>query len=135
MTSTSRMSVGASIMRRKRAHCGGDALGKTLFLRSRRLASFLDHRPRLVDKRSCEGGRLMKSTICIISVYRPDLMEEAIQSLGTAGNVQVIMDRRMGERRRIPRTASNGARGDRRHLDIEERLRTQGFAIVPRDED
>jgi hypothetical protein len=77
----------------------------------------------------------MKSAICIISVYRPDLMDEARQSLGAADGVQIIMDRRVGERRRAERAqAEETRRGDRRKRDIEERLRTQGFAIVPTED-
>jgi hypothetical protein len=76
----------------------------------------------------------LTSVLCIISVYRPDLMERAIHALGVVGNVQVIMDRRIGERRAPARSNSDETRlKDRRRRNIEERLRTQGFAIVSAD--
>jgi len=76
----------------------------------------------------------VKSTLCIISAYRPDLMDHAVRAFGAVGNVKVVMDRRLGERRRseVPSSAESRSR-DRRHRDIEERLRIQGFAIVPSD--
>jgi len=76
----------------------------------------------------------MASTLCIVSVYRPDLMTQAVERLSAAGNVKVIMDRRVGERRQPERAQSEESRRtDRRRRNIEERLRTQGFAIVPAD--
>jgi hypothetical protein len=76
----------------------------------------------------------MASTLCIVSVYRPHLMVGAPESLGVTGDVKVIMDRRVGERRLPERAQSEESRrNDRRRRNIEEQLRTQGFAIVPVD--
>lgn len=79
-----------------------------------------------------KGRPTLKSTLCIISAYRPDLMDHAVRAFGAVGNVQVVMDRRLGERRRSEVPSSRESRSrDRRQRDIDERLRTQGFAIVP----
>lgn len=49
------------------------------------------------------------SAWCVISVYRPDLLEEAKRQLRGHDNVEVVLDRRVGERRRPERV---GARRD-----------------------
>jgi len=69
---------------------------------------------------------------CIISVYRPHLLDDAKKRF--AGyDVEVVMDRRVGERRQPERAQSKESRArDRRTYHIDELLRTQGFAIVPR---
>ncbi len=47
-------------------------------------------------------------------------------------NVQVIVDRRVGERRRPERAESEESRvRERRRYQVDEQLRTQGFALVP----
>jgi hypothetical protein len=70
---------------------------------------------------------------CIISVYRPHLLAPAMRSVGEAAGVRVVMDRRVGERRRPERAESDASRlRERRGYRIDEQLRTQGFAIVPR---
>jgi len=59
-------------------------------------------------------------------------MDHAVRAFGAVGNIQVVMDRRLGERRRSEVPSSKESRSrDRRQRDIDERLRTQGFAIVP----
>jgi hypothetical protein len=68
----------------------------------------------------------MAHRICIVSTYRPDLFDEARQALSLGQNIEVIMDRRIGERRASVRDTS----GDRRRRSIEDELRTQGYAIV-----
>jgi hypothetical protein len=76
----------------------------------------------------------LSSVLCIISVYRPDLLERAVHALGTVPDVEVIMDRRVGERRASVRANSEETRlKDRRRRNVEERLLAQGFAIVPAD--
>jgi hypothetical protein len=68
---------------------------------------------------------------CVISVYRPHLLEPATR--GASGGVRVVMDRRVGERRRPERAESDASRlRERRGSRIDEQLRTQGFAIVSR---
>ena len=70
---------------------------------------------------------------CIISVYRPDLLPQARERLRGHDNVEVVLDRRVGERRRPERVAAEASRGrDRRGREVDEELRQQGFAIVPR---
>ena len=58
--------------------------------------------------------------------YRPDIYDEARHALSLGQNIEVIVDRRIGERRSAPREDSR----DRRCCSIEDELRTQGFAIV-----
>jgi hypothetical protein len=74
----------------------------------------------------------MKPVLCIISVYRPHLINEVIHAVGGIGrNLQVVMDRRHGERRSPERASSAESRAhDRRQRNVEEELRTQGYAIV-----
>ncbi|PYQ00022.1 MAG: hypothetical protein DMF83_29200 [Acidobacteria bacterium] len=71
--------------------------------------------------------------LCIISAYRPDLVPRATRVFGAIANVQVIVDRRVGERRRPERAESEESRvRERRRYQADEQLRTQGFALVPR---
>jgi len=78
----------------------------------------------------------MNPRLCIISVYRPDLMAEACDALGVVGNVEVIMDRRVGERRAPERAGSDESRlRDRRRLSVDEEFRAEGFVVVQRNED
>jgi hypothetical protein len=72
---------------------------------------------------------------CIISVYRPELLGEARKRLGELNNVEIIVDRRVGERRRPERAESAESRGRdrRRRYHVDEQLRRNGFVIVPRD--
>ena len=73
----------------------------------------------------------MKPVLCIISVYRPELVDELVHSLGIGQGVQVVMDRRRGERRQTVRAASAASRdNDRRQRSIDDELRTEGFAVV-----
>jgi hypothetical protein len=69
----------------------------------------------------------MPPRLCIVSVYRPDVLEEAVNALSLGQNIAVIVDRRVGERRAASRDWS--AR-ERRWYDIEEELRTVGYALV-----
>jgi hypothetical protein len=70
--------------------------------------------------------------LCIVSVYRPDLLREVAHMIGTAGvPMAVVLDRRHGERRSPERVDRLGpaARG-RRRLDIDGELQREGFAII-----
>jgi hypothetical protein len=70
---------------------------------------------------------------CIISVYQPQLLVPAMRGVGEGAGVRVVIDRRVGERRRPERAESDESRlRERRGYRIDEQLRTQGFAIVPR---
>jgi hypothetical protein len=71
---------------------------------------------------------------CIISVYRPHLLGPATRAAARGSGVRVIVDRRVGERRRPERAESDASRlRERRGYRIDEPLRTRGFAIVPRN--
>jgi len=67
-------------------------------------------------------------TWCIISAYRPDLVAPAQHALRTHADIEVVTDRRIGERRRPER------RLERRRHDIDEILRAYGYAIIARAE-
>jgi len=68
----------------------------------------------------------MAHRICIVSAYRPDIFDDARHGLSFGQNIDVIVDRRVGERR----VAARDTNGDRRRRSIEDELRTQGYAIV-----
>jgi hypothetical protein len=69
----------------------------------------------------------MPPRLCIVSVYRPDVFEEAVNALSLGQNIEVILDRRVGER---PAASGDGSASERRWYDIEEELRTVGYAFV-----
>ena len=70
----------------------------------------------------------MTPRLCIVSVYRPDLFDVARNALSLSQNIEIIMDRRIGERRAPGRAHS--ARERRQH-HIDEELRIEGLAFVP----
>jgi len=72
----------------------------------------------------------MGHRICIVSAYRPDLYDDARHGLSFGQNIEVIVDRRVGERR-PPERSSDG--NDRRRRNIDDELRTEGFAIVEQE--
>jgi hypothetical protein len=75
-----------------------------------------------------------KKKLCIISVYRPDLLDEAVQHVGVSQDTAVFVDRRVGERRRPERVKAEAYRGkDRRRRNIDETLRADGIAVVQTD--
>ena len=65
--------------------------------------------------------------VCIVSAYRPDVYDDARHALSLGQNIEVMMDRRVGERRRPTRVGSGAERRLRR---LEEELRTEGYVIV-----
>jgi len=68
----------------------------------------------------------MAYRVCIVSAYRPDVFDEARHALSFGQNIEVMVDRRIGERRFASRENSS----DRRRLSIDDELRTEGYAIV-----
>ena len=68
----------------------------------------------------------MPRRICIVSAYRPDVYDDARHALSFGQNIEVIVDRRIGERRASPRDSA----AERRQRSIEDELRTHGYAIV-----
>ena len=73
----------------------------------------------------------MTPSLFIVSVYRPDLHDAALAAVGLARDVEVVLDRRVGERRGPGRPAQDDAHlNDRRRLWIDEQLRTDGWALV-----
>jgi hypothetical protein len=73
----------------------------------------------------------MTPALFIVSVYRPDLYEAALGAVGAAQDIEVVLDRRVGERRGPARQAdASSSENERRRMAIEEQLRTQGWALV-----
>lgn len=73
----------------------------------------------------------MMPSLFIVSVYRPDLYDAALEAVGLARDVEVVLDRRVGERRGPGRPGSDeGDLSERRRLQIDEQLRTDGWALV-----
>jgi hypothetical protein len=71
------------------------------------------------------------TSLFIVSVYRPDLYDAALAAVGLARDVEVVLDRRVGERRRPERPAQDDADlNDRRRLWVDEQLRIDGWALV-----
>jgi hypothetical protein len=84
---------------------------------------------------ACGYIRIAESTdavpgLLIVSVYRPDVYEDALRSIGVARDLLIVLDRRVGDRRQHVRTTKPSRRLDRRRIDIAEQLRTSGWAYV-----
>ena len=77
----------------------------------------------------------MRRELFIVARERADLYRYLSQTFADAENVEVIWDRRGGERRRV----SNGARSERRRRDrrtrinVDEELRTVGYSFLALD--
>lgn len=77
---------------------------------------------------------MASSSLFIVSVYRPDLYEAALAAVGVARDVEVVLDRRIGERRRPERPRQEDADlNDRRRMMIDEQLRLDGCVLVSAD--
>ena len=76
--------------------------------------------------------------LLIVARNRAHLYDELKQAYSGNESVQVIVDRRVpGERRQIPPqrgTVAERRRADRRRRDVEEQLKTIGWALVLMDE-
>ena len=75
----------------------------------------------------------MPREIFIVARDRPDLYRYLSQTFSDAENVQVIWDRRAGERRAAPVTAHapERRRGERRRrAAVEQELRNVGYAFI-----
>ena len=76
----------------------------------------------------------MTPSLFIVSVYRPDLYNAALAAVGLARDVEVVLDRRVGERRGEERQARQDVDvKERRRLAIDEQLRTDGCALITAD--
>jgi hypothetical protein len=77
----------------------------------------------------------MRRELFIVARERADLYRYLSQTFADAENVEVIWDRRGGERRRV----SNGTRSERRRRDrrtrvnVDEELRTVGYSFLALD--
>ena len=69
--------------------------------------------------------------LLIISVYRPDIFEHALRSIGVARDLIIVLDRRVVERRlRVRQIGETAISVERRRIDIDDQLRTSGWAFV-----
>jgi hypothetical protein len=77
----------------------------------------------------------MRRELFIVARDRADLYRYLSQTFADADNVEVIWDRRSGERRRM----ENGANQERRRRDrrlrptVDDELRTVGYAFLALD--
>ena len=76
----------------------------------------------------------MSAHLFIVAWNRPDLWDYWKRWFSGVENVEVILDRRRGERRQAPRAFEPERRGAERRCreDIDDELRNAGFAIVTR---
>ena len=76
----------------------------------------------------------MNAHLFIVAWNRPDLWDYWKRWFAGVENVEVILDRRRGERRQAPRAVEPERRQMERRSrqDIGDELRTVGFAIVTR---
>lgn len=77
----------------------------------------------------------MARLLFIVSVYRPDVYQYAAEAFrGVTESVEVVLDRRAGERR-LPGPGETEPdrrqRSDRREQSIDDRLQSVGWAVVP----
>ena len=73
----------------------------------------------------------MAQLVFIVSRHRPKLHEYLQQEFAGNADVAVIVDRRLGERRlREIEHGSERRQIDRRQDEVDERLRSMGWAIV-----
>lgn len=92
------------------------------------LTSFLDEQRR-------RAPRSTTKQLLVVARDRQKLYEYARRAFAGNPSVEVVLDRRRGERRKADRPgASDRRRGDRRlMLEVEDHLRTTGWAIVRLD--
>ena len=76
----------------------------------------------------------MTAHLFIVAWNRPDLWDYWKRWFSGVENVEVILDRRRGERRRAAQAFEPERRGTERRCreDIDDELRNGGFAIVTR---
>ena len=76
----------------------------------------------------------MSAHLFIVAWNRPDLWDYWKRWFSGVENVEVILDRRRGERRQAPRAFEPERRGAERRCreDIDDEIRTARFAIVTR---
>jgi hypothetical protein len=77
----------------------------------------------------------MAQLVFIVSRHRPKLRDYLRREFAGNAEVTVIVDRRLGERRLDGESRSpDRRRASRRQEQIDERLRSMGWAIVWRDD-
>jgi len=89
----------------------------------------------LTTARRARYAHIMAQLVFIVARQRPKLHEYLQQEFAGNDEVAVIADRRLGERRL--RELAHGPerrQADRRQAEVDERLRSMGWAIVWRSE-
>ena len=76
----------------------------------------------------------MARKLYIVSVYRPELLDGLLLHLGMSTDASVVLDRRHGDRRALPRTTPDALGRERRRADIDRALREHGFAVIELDD-
>jgi hypothetical protein len=75
---------------------------------------------------------IMTAMLCIVSRDRRDLFQELSEQFRGVSDVEVIFDRRIGQRRRVDvSTPVNRRRGERRQF--RDDLRLLGWILTPRN--
>jgi hypothetical protein len=96
------------------------------------------------EKMTCHAQRRqtidrpMARHIFLVSRHEPRLYEYLLERFSDDSNVEVILDRRRGERRRrpegqVPDRRRNDRRG-RREVDIELKVRSHVILTLPEDD-
>ena len=76
----------------------------------------------------------MAKKLYIVSVYRPELLDALLLHVGVSAEGKVVLDRRHGERRALPRRTAKALRSERRRACIDRALSEHGFAVVELDD-
>lgn len=78
----------------------------------------------------------MARLVFIVSRHRPELFNYLRREFAGNDDVDVIVDRRIGERRlrEAPGNPGERRRGDRRQDHVDDRLQSMGWAIIWRHE-
>jgi hypothetical protein len=78
----------------------------------------------------------IRRLLFIVGSRRTDFYESLRRTFEGDDTVQIVLDRRRGERRRRRRAGSRAVRPEQRvaerreHLEIERQLRSRGYAVV-----
>lgn len=77
------------------------------------------------------GVRKIRKLVFVVAPGQRRLYESLTRTFACDDTVQVVLDRRTGERRqRGERPAADRRRADRRRRDVEAKLAERGFAVV-----
>ena len=81
-------------------------------------------------------ARMIRRLLFIVGSRRPEFYESLRRTFRGDDTVQLVLDRRRGERRASPRAGGRPAGREQRlverreHLEIEWQIRARGYAVV-----